>query len=91
MNAKEALKIANDLLPETLEEGYTWHNANRLSFNAEGFLECNEKYKPLVEALKFVLSELKANDIDIPGYETIEDALDHYRKEILGESKPLGE
>lgn len=62
-----------------------------IAAEAKGFLECHERYKPLVEALEYA-SQL--NDTCIPKEAhtrfncqscILKIALNHYRKEILGE------
>lgn len=89
MNVKEA-KEAVKLTPMS---GNTTENAGDLYLRAfsKGFLECHERYKPLVEALEYA-SQL--NDTCIPKEAhtrfncqscILKIALNHYRKEILGE------
>lgn len=53
-----------------------------IAAEAKGFLECHEKYKPLVEALKHIQD---INDDDKRIEELCENVLSIYRKEILGE------
>ena len=58
----------------------------------EGWLKALEENKKkdglvkvLADACEFILEELTANDVDIPGYETLEEALKQHREERKGE------
>lgn len=82
MNVKIAKESISDIGERPLD---------RYELQAKGFLECHERYKPLVEALEYA-SQL--NDTCIPKEAhtrfncqscILKIALNHYRKEILGE------
>jgi len=89
MNVKEAEEII-----KSVPAGFSGFKEEfPEDFNkADGFLECHELYKPLVEALETL--RLKLNPKDMPGayaakdaeeYKLIWNVLKHYRKNILGD------
>lgn len=82
MNVKEASEIIGIFkgtiyVPDESNPLATIRSASHLNLTelvtAQGFIDCHEKYKPLVEAL---------DDLD---YLAAKKALQYYYKEILGE------
>lgn len=74
MNVKEALLFLKNQIS----------TANKT--RAEGFLTCHEMYKPLVGALESISKNSCCTSCQEAKL-VADKALDHYRKEILGEEK----
>lgn len=75
MNVREAEKVVSE---ENLNDG---------SWEARGFLQCHELYKPLAEALEYSCPHSSLKCGGACESEVKESALAHYRTHILGEKE----
>jgi hypothetical protein len=83
MNKKEAQQIINSEFHQT--SGF--NEKDPVLHRARGFLECLEQMQPVVEALQSIREgcSFPQNDVQKAIRDRSREALDHYRKNVLGE------